>query len=65
MGSTFPYLQDVDVSIAEVNVKNLGERDPRTQHGCLNKKTERKGQVCSVWLRGVSLATSHQHSQQA
>lgn len=35
-----PYLQDVDVCIAEVDVENFGERDTRTQHGCGGKKNQ-------------------------
>lgn len=51
-----PYLQDVDVCIAEVDVEDFGERDTRTQHGCGGKK--KSTTVSAAKRHGLPEATS-------
>ena len=48
--SLSPYLQDVNVCIAEVNVEDFGKRDTRAQHSCGEKK----------WPGTISMAKRHQ-----
>lgn len=58
----FPYLQDVDVCIAEIDVEDFGERDARAQHGC-EKRQQQNGQAQSAWLRSVSHTGGYQYFQ--
>lgn len=51
-GSISPYLQDVNVCIAEVDVEDFGEEGHQRPSTAVGKKSD---QVQSAWPRGINL----------